>query len=170
MSGKRNHWLVRLYPAAWRDRYGAELEELLKQESSARVVFDVIRAATIEWFLDVAGMGVRRMPTYRDSVITMAKHPSAFVPTILSGLALIELLIFLAVFGIGGGSPAAGTHDEGPAAHIYQLLIGAQFLIVPWFVLRWGWRDWRAGMTLVALQMLAITVSFVPLWLIEHSL
>jgi hypothetical protein len=43
MSGR---WLVALYPARWRDRYGEEFEALLDQEPvTPRLVIDVIRGA-----------------------------------------------------------------------------------------------------------------------------
>jgi ABC-type arginine transport system permease subunit len=39
-------WLVRLYPRAWRERYGEEFEALLKQQpATPPVVLDVVRAA-----------------------------------------------------------------------------------------------------------------------------
>jgi hypothetical protein len=39
-------WLVRLYPSAWRERYGAELEDLLDtQPDSPRVIVDVLLGA-----------------------------------------------------------------------------------------------------------------------------
>jgi hypothetical protein len=39
-------WLVRLYPAAWRERYGAELEELIdRQPASPPVVLDLLLGA-----------------------------------------------------------------------------------------------------------------------------
>jgi hypothetical protein len=39
-------WLVRLYPAAWRERYGAELEDLIdRQPASLRVMLDVLLGA-----------------------------------------------------------------------------------------------------------------------------
>jgi len=39
-------WLVRLYPAAWRARYGAELADILEQQSlSPRLVTDVLLGA-----------------------------------------------------------------------------------------------------------------------------
>lgn len=165
MSAPR-HWLVRLYPPAWRERYGDELGDLLADHRvGPRDVFDVARAALTERIHNPSGLGVPTMQTYRGSTVAMARHPSAFVPLILSGCALALLVGYLSVFGIGSGRTA---HDEGATAHLYQLLIGAQLLIIPWFALRWSWREWRAGATLLALQALAITASFAPLWLIEH--
>lgn len=163
----RHHWLVRLYPAAWRERYGEELEDLLASENGPRAIIDVVRAAAVEWALDIAGLGVRRMPTYRSSVIAMAKHPSAYVPVILSVCALL-MLAGAFTYNLVTGVVVKEDHDEGVLAHLYQIMIGVQILIIPWFALRWGWRDWRAGATLLALQVLAIAGSMVPLWLIEH--
>lgn len=161
-------WLVRLYPAAWRERYGDELAEMLEHESGPDVVFDVVYAAAIERLLNPSGLGDRTMQTYRGNVIAMAKHPSGFVPLVLSACAIALLASYIAIYGVGSARPDVDVHDEGSAAHIYQLLIGAQILIIPWFALRWGRRDLRAGTTLVALQVLAIIASFGPLWLIEH--
>jgi len=165
MSGADHHWLVRLYPRAWRERYGDELSELIACEGGGlRAGFDVVRAAALAHIVNPSCLGGATM-SYRGNVAAMAKHPSAFVPLVLSGLALAELVAYLAIFGPGSGAEAT---DEGTAARLYQLLIGLQFLIIPWFALRWGWRDLRAGATLLVLQGLAIASSFVPLWLIEH--
>lgn len=41
--------LVRLYPRAWRERYGEELLELLEDSVRLRDVIDVIRGAAREW-------------------------------------------------------------------------------------------------------------------------
>ena len=106
------------------------------------------------------------MQTYRGSVIAMARHPSGYRATGPVGLRA----------GLAGRIPGRvrprqrprAAHDEGAAAHIYQLLIGVQLLIIPWFALRWGWRDAKAGVGVLALQVLAILASFGPLWLIEH--
>lgn len=168
MSGARSPWLVRLYPAAWRERYGAELAEILEHERGPRVAFDVIRAPAVERLFDQSGLGERTMQSYRGSVIAMAKHPSGYIPLILSACAIALLGGYLAIYGTGSARPGIEVQDEGPAAHIYQLLIGAQILIIPWFALRWGRRELGPCATLVGLQVLATLTSFGPLWLIEH--
>jgi hypothetical protein len=44
-------WLVRLYPPAWRRRYGRELEELLAtRPASLGVAFDLVVGALDAWF------------------------------------------------------------------------------------------------------------------------
>lgn len=107
------------------------------------------------------------MQSYRGSVVAMARQPSAYLPLILSTAALL-LLAGAFTFNFLTGAAVKEDHDEGVLAHLYQIMIGVQVLIIPWFALRWGWREWHAGATLLALQVLAITASFVPLWLIEH--
>lgn len=168
MNALRPHWLERIYPRRWRERYSEELEALIELEGvGPKATLNVILAATGEWLFDNAGLRRPMMHTYRGSIMAMARHPSAYVPLILSGLALTLLLGYLAMRGINNPGPGQGGHDEGAAARIYQLLIGSQVLIIGWFLLRWGRADPRAALTLLALQMLAIAASFVPLLILE---
>jgi len=162
MSTARRHWLVRLYPAAWRERYGEELDALLAERRiGPRDMFDIARAAMSEHIFNPSGLGERIMQTYRGSVISMTKHPSAFVPLVLSGAALALLVGYIALYGV------QQSEDEGPAARLYQLMIGIQVLVIGWFALRWARQDIKAGATVIALQILAIAASFVPLVLLE---
>jgi hypothetical protein len=117
MSGARLPWLVRLYPAAWRERYGAELAEILEHESGPRVAFDVIRAAAVERLFDHSGLGERMMQSYRGSVIAMAKHPSGYIPLFLSACAIALLGGYLTIYGTGSARPGIEVQDEGPADH-----------------------------------------------------
>jgi hypothetical protein len=61
----------------------------------------------------------------------MLKHPSAFVPIMMSLGALATVLTYLALHG------PAPQADEGAAAHIWQLLMAAQMPIVLFFAIRW---------------------------------
>lgn len=50
--------LLRLYPRAWRERYGDEFLELVGQTGlGPRVLFDVVTAASREWVRALAGGG-----------------------------------------------------------------------------------------------------------------
>ena len=52
--------LLRLYPRAWRERYGEEFLELVGQTGlGPRVLFDVVTAASREWVRALAGSGLR---------------------------------------------------------------------------------------------------------------
>jgi hypothetical protein len=47
--------LVRLYPRAWRQRYGDELTALVESTSvSSRLVVDLLRGAAREWLRELA--------------------------------------------------------------------------------------------------------------------
>ena len=49
--------LLRLYPAAWRQRYGDELLALLGESGlTFRIVLDVVLAAGVEWFRAAAAL------------------------------------------------------------------------------------------------------------------
>jgi hypothetical protein len=53
-------WLIRLYPPAWRRRYGAELEELLAaQPASFRTAIDVVAGAADAWLNPQSSTAVR---------------------------------------------------------------------------------------------------------------
>lgn len=46
----KHRWLLRLYPHAWRERYGDEFAALLEQSPATwRTLADVVRAAGAEW-------------------------------------------------------------------------------------------------------------------------
>lgn len=49
--------LVRLYPRAWRKRYGEELVELLGDRVRPRDVVDILRGAANEWTVHMTGNG-----------------------------------------------------------------------------------------------------------------
>lgn len=100
--------------------------------------------------------------TYRTNVASLVKKPSAYAPLIMSGIALALLLGALASAFMSGGIER--QDDEGPIAHLYQLLMAGQIFVIAWFALRWGWRDLRAAVAVVALQGLAILITLAPLW------
>lgn len=103
------------------------------------------------------------METYQTSVAMLLRKPSGFIPLVMSGLALALLLGFLMV-GYASGHPPQREPDEGVGAHLYQLLIGCQVFPMAWFALRWGLQAPLAAFGVLALQLLAIGVTFVPLW------
>lgn len=47
MSRERRHWLTRLYPRSWRERYGDEMDDMLRRGFGCRDAFDVAKAALI---------------------------------------------------------------------------------------------------------------------------
>jgi hypothetical protein len=121
-------------------------------------MLDIARSAASEHIFNPSGLGGRTMQADCGGVRSMVRHPSAYLPLILSGCALALLLGYLALFGV------TRNEDEGVAAHLYQLLMTANLLIIAWFVLRWARKDLKAGLAVLGLQLLAIMITFAPLW------
>jgi len=71
----------------------------------------------------------------------MLRHPSGFLPLLMSLAALSIVLVYLAVNG------PARQSDEGTAAHIWQLLMAAQVPIVFYFAIKWLPQSPRQGAT-----------------------
>jgi len=93
--------------------------------------------------------------------LTIRKHPSAFLPFIMSLCALATVLIFLGMHG-----PAAQA-DEGSAAHIWQLLMAGQLPIVLFFAIKWIPRSPRHAVLILALQLAAALAALAPVFLLH---
>ena len=91
----------------------------------------------------------------------MLRHPSAFLPLLMSLTALGVVLVYLAVNG-----PAPQT-DEGAAAHIWQLLMAAQVPLVFFFAVRWLPLSPRQGAITLALQAGAAVAALLPVYLLR---
>jgi hypothetical protein len=59
------------------------------------------------------------------------RHPTVFLPLVMSLLALGMVLVHFTIFGI------VEKTDEGTAAHIFQLLMVGQVPIVAFLAFRW---------------------------------
>lgn len=76
---------------------------------------------------------------------SLIKQPSAYLPLALSLAALALVLGHAAIFGI------VHEADEGAAAHIWQILMAAQLLIVIYFMLKWLLRRPKESLQVLAL-------------------
>jgi hypothetical protein len=116
--------LIRLYPRAWRERYGAEFEmHLVEGPGGVRSALDVVWSAAKERMVPALG-GKMEKPVY--SFGGVMKNWSAFVPVAMSLTALTLVLVRVALAGTGPEVVVNGRPDEGAVAHIWQLLMGAQ--------------------------------------------
>lgn len=159
MTGARRHWLVRLYPRAWRDRYGDELSDLIAcGRVDRRVVWDVAIGAAREHARAARRKGETIMVTARGNAGVLVRNPSAALPIAMSALALIVVLGNIALFG------SARQPDEGAAAHLFQILVVGQVPLIAWFV----WRRLRSHqpgtLTILAVQALSVAVALFPVW------
>ena len=92
---------------------------------------------------------------------TVLKHPSGFLPVVMSLGALATVLMFLAMHG------PAPQADEGAAAHIWQLLMAAQVPIVLFFDVRWVPESPRHAVPVLALQAVAALAAMAPVYLLH---
>jgi hypothetical protein len=143
MSPKLAHLLIRLYPPAWRERYGAEFEALLQSgPGGLRATANVAWSALHEHIVPTLGLA-----TNQYSAIALTKQPSAFIALAMSLTALAMVLGHVAIYGI------VHEADEGATAHIWQLLMAGHVPVAIYFAIKWLPRAVRP--TLLVLAMLA---------------
>jgi MFS superfamily sulfate permease-like transporter len=92
---------------------------------------------------------------------TLLKKPSAFLPILMSLAALATLVIFLLMFGV------VHEPDENAAAHIWQLLMGLQLLVIAFFAIKWLPRLPRQALIILALQAAAALAAMAPVYLLK---
>jgi hypothetical protein len=144
--------LTRLYPKQWRERYGEEMEELLRAgDVDLRSTFDVVRAALAESLWPTHG-GSMDQRVYTFGGVT--RQPSAAVPLAMSTTALIMVLGAVAL----NHGPIHDT-DEGAVAHIWQILMVLQLPALALFAIRWLRRALRPTLEVLALQVGVILVN-----------
>jgi hypothetical protein len=91
----------------------------------------------------------------------MLKRPSAFLPIAMSLAALATVLLHLARFGV------VREHDEGAAAHIWQLLMAVQIPIIGFFAVKWLPRAPKETLAVLALQVGAVLAALAPVFLLK---
>jgi len=92
---------------------------------------------------------------------TIVRKPSAFLPVAMSFGALATVLVSIAIFGV------VHEADEGTAAHIWQLLMGAQAPIVAFFAIKWLPQAPRPALYILALQAGAALAALAPVYLLK---
>jgi hypothetical protein len=92
---------------------------------------------------------------------SLFRNPSAIIPLFMSGVAFATVLIHVLVTA---GAPAT---DEGPAAHLFQLLIAGQAPFVAFFAMKWLPRMPPQAMYVMATQAAAALVALAPVVLFD---
>ena len=85
---------------------------------------------------------------------SVMKQPSAILPVLMSLVALMLVLVHAARFGV------VHEADEGTSAHLFQLLMAAQFPIVAFFAIKWLPRTPKESLLVLALQACAALAAF----------
>lgn len=146
--------LTRLYPRAWRERYGTEFEALLiagrgDLRTSANVVFSAIS----EYIFPTQGGNMEHPTRTFGSIV---RQPSAFLPLAMSLTALALVLGHIAIYG------AAREADEGATAHLWQILMAGQLPVLLFFAIKWLPRAPRQTLCVLGLQAGAVLASMAP--------
>ena len=84
---------------------------------------------------------------------SLIKKPSAFLPMVMSLLALSLVIGHIALVG------TARQEDEGTAAHLWQLLMVLQLPIVAFFAFRWLPEQPKQASLVLALQFIAAVAA-----------
>lgn len=159
MNPPRRHWLVQLYPRAWRERYGDELSDLIADRPlDWPLIFDVARGAAGAHWLQVSTSGEKIMLAQAHDGRTFVRTPSAYLPIMMSLVACGLVLASVAVFG------ARHDADEGAAAHLFQLLVAGQVPVILWFAVRGRRAFARQAVAILGLQVAAIGIALLPVW------
>ncbi len=83
---------------------------------------------------------------------SLLKRTSAFLPLAISGLLLVLIAVYLARMG------TARAPDEGAEAHLFQLLMPLQVLIIAFFAFKWLPRKPEPARQILALQVAAVLI------------
>ncbi len=88
------------------------------------------------------------------SLRLIARLPSVFLPIAMSLLGLTTIAVGPLIFR------DFHSADEGPTAHIWQMLMAGQVPIVVFFVLKWLRQAPRRGLGVLGLQVAAVLANF----------
>jgi hypothetical protein len=154
--------LLRCYPAAWRRRYGEELEDLLgMQQLTFSLALDLARGA-LNAHLHPELLQPALCPGGGSPMnFSTLKRPSALIPLAMSLVALSIVLAQIVIFGI------AREADEGTAAHLWQLLMAGQLPVIAFFAVRWLPRTPGQALLVLVLQAVAGLAAAAPVFLLN---
>lgn len=89
---------------------------------------------------------------------SLIKKPSAFIPLVMSLIALAILIAHIILFG------TERQADEGTAAHLWQLLMAGQLPIIAFFAIKWLPQNPKRALLVLVLQFIAAMASIAPVF------
>jgi len=92
---------------------------------------------------------------------TLLTRPSAFLPLVMSAIALVLVLGYVSIFGV------TREPDEGAVAHLWQLLVAGQVPMVAFFLFKWLPRAPRSVFPVLLIQALALLAALAPVYLLN---
>jgi hypothetical protein len=100
------------------------------------------------------------------SIRSAITRPSGFLPIVMSGAALYVVVVHLVLYGAGRHAQV-GRPDEGPEAHIWQILMTGQVPIGLYFAIRWVRSDPWGTLAVLGIQALAFVAAAAPVFLLK---
>ncbi len=91
----------------------------------------------------------------------LLKQPSAWIPVALALAMLVFILSYLAIFGISVPEP---NGDEGVGAHLFQMWLVLEVLMVGFFAVKWLPQRPRRALLILAVQMIAVLAACAPVF------
>ena len=88
------------------------------------------------------------------------KKPSAWIPVALSAFALITMLIYLATLD----TPPVREADEGIGAHLFQIWLVLEALMITFFATKWLPRAPKDALIILAVQIIAVLGACSPVF------
>jgi hypothetical protein len=169
MNARVARWLTRLYPRAWRERYGAEFAQFLAERpgglrAALASLADVGWAALRERMAPVKGevMKGEIMAMQAGSFGVLVRKPGALVPLAMSLTATVMVLGTVALHGV----PSHDT-DEGAVAHLWQLLMAGQVLMLVIFAVRWLPKSPKAALGVLAVLIAGVLAAMAPVYFLH---
>jgi hypothetical protein len=165
MNSRLAHLLTRLYPRAWRERYGEEFEAFLQSgPGDLQAAANVVRSALHERVIPTRGNPMNQNP---NSFRAILKQPSAFLPLAMS-LGALGVLAGAAIDGfVHGAGGIIRQPDEGTAAHLWQILMAGQLPVLLFFAVKWLPRAPRQTLYILGLQAGAVLAAIAPVYLLN---
>jgi len=91
------------------------------------------------------------------------RHWSGWLPIAIPVFLLLLGLRYIAIHGV------VGQADEGTEAHLFQLLMPVQLVVMAYFVVTWLPRAPRRMLPVLLLQVLAAAAVLAAVWWIDHA-
>jgi len=152
--------LLRLYPAAFRERFGEGMAQLFGDLYRARTAAGRSALPVVSWMFLESAVGALRenLATMRMGLVI--KKPTAWLPIALPLAMLAFALTYVAMFGV------VRTADEGTPAHIFQLWAVIQLITVAIFAAKWLPQAPRAAAAILALQVVSAALPLGTVFLL----
>ncbi len=93
---------------------------------------------------------------------SLLKKPSAWFPIAVSLAILAVMLIGIAMSGV-----PAHQADEGTGAHIFQIWLVLEILMMAFFAIRWVPQAPKQALTVLTIQIVAVLAACAPVFFLK---